>query len=99
MSTRKLRASGRDVLERLRGKDPSTVVSMLLRARAALSPSELKALADDGVRVRTQAGDVISADVAVGAVDRVLAHDFIVSCELSQPLYPESASEPGGDAE
>jgi hypothetical protein len=89
MSTRKLGADGRDLLARLREEraSASAHVSVLLRGKSTFSASELKTLTDDGAQIRTQAGDILSADVPVEAVDRVLAHDFIVSCELSRPLY------------
>ncbi|HEY7498877.1 MAG TPA: hypothetical protein VH740_10205 [Vicinamibacterales bacterium] len=107
MSTRKIGAAGRELLERLREAQspPTTSVSMLLRGRDAFSPAELKTLADDGARVRTHAGDIISADVPVDAIERVLAHDFVVSCELSRPLYfdkdanDDDARSSKGDAE
>lgn len=101
MSTRKLGAAGRDILGRLHEQQTpaSTQVSMLLRGRAEFSPSELKELADDGAQIRTRAGDIVSADVPVGAVDRVLAHDFIVSGELSQPLYYDAGEERSSNAD
>jgi hypothetical protein len=89
VNTRKLGAAGRDLLAQIReARTPgSTHVSMLLRGRESFSPSELKKLTDEGARIRTHAGDIVSADVPVDAVERVLEHDFIVSCELSRPLY------------
>jgi hypothetical protein len=85
MTTRKLSAPSREIVERLEGT--KATVSIILRGRATFTASELKTLAEDGARIRTRAGDIVTADVSIDALDRILAHDFVVSCEISQPLY------------
>ena len=46
-------------------------------------------LKNDGATIRTRAGQVVTIDVPLEAVERVLDHEFVVASELSSPLYPE----------
>lgn len=97
MDTRqKLGAPGRHHLRQLEeGSDSSTPrLSLFLRGREAFSPVQLAELERDGAQIRTTAGNILTADVPVEAVDRVLSHDFIVSGDVSAPLYLESEGEP-----
>ena len=72
-------------------------VSMLLRGVAPFSPEQVDELQSDGVTVRTRAGVVMTVDVPLDAVERVLAHDFIRSSELSGALYPEATPDASRD--
>lgn len=86
----KLGAPGRQRLEQLRGErlKPSHV-SMFLRGAAAFSTEQIDELQNDGATIRTRAGAIITADVPLDNVERVLDHEFVVASELSAPLYPE----------
>jgi len=72
-------------------------VSMFLRGAAAFSPQQIDELKSDGVTIRTRAGVVMTVDVPLDAVERVLDHDFVIASELSAPLYPESKREPSDE--
>lgn len=66
---------------------------MFLRAAAPFSPEQLEMLKQDGATIRTRAGQVVTIDVPLQAVERVLEHEFVVASELSAPLYPERADD------
>lgn len=66
---------------------------MFLRSTAPLSQAQLGLLEQDGATIRTRAGAIVTLDVDLDAVERVLGHDFIVASEISSPLYPEEGSE------
>ena len=70
---------------------------MFLRATTPFSPEQLRLLEADGATIRTRAGKVVTADVPLDAVERVLNHDFVVASELSAPLYPERGDDPPAD--
>lgn len=57
---------------------------------APFSEDQLAILLRDGATVRTRSGVVIVLDVPLEAVERILAHQFVVASERSSPLYPES---------
>ena len=69
---------------------------MFLRGASAFSPEQIETLKSDGATIRTRAGAVLTIDVPLDAVERVLDHEFVVASELSSPLYPESAIDPSG---
>jgi hypothetical protein len=94
----KLGPRARRLLSGLESSSDETV-SLLLRGAGAFTPDELEALRRDGARIRTTAGDVVSADVPVKAVRAVTDHEFVVNAELSQPLYFEKPTPPFSDAE
>jgi hypothetical protein len=87
----KLGGPGRQRLEQLRGDrlKPSHV-SMFLRGAAAFSPEQIDELKNDGATIRTRAGAVMTIDVPLDNVERVLDHEFVVASELSAPLYPDT---------
>ena len=96
MATRpKLGAPSRQRLEALRGERVKPErVSMFLRGASAFSAQQIDELENDGVTIRTRAGVVMTVDVPIDAVERVLEHDFVVASELSAPLYPEPNRDP-----
>jgi hypothetical protein len=96
----KLSAPSRQRLEDLRGERirPERV-AMFLRGAAAFTPEQIEQLKNDGADIRTRAGIVLTADVPLDAVERVIGHDFVVASELSSPLYPEPKQDPSGDRE
>jgi hypothetical protein len=92
----KLAAPGRHQLQLLE-EDPgsgSRYVSLFLRGHSPFSSEELAELVQDGVKIRTAAGNILTIDVPISSIDRVLSHDFVVSGDLSGPLYPEREDEP-----
>jgi hypothetical protein len=94
MTRPKLGAPSRQRLEQLRGErlKPSHV-SMFLRGATAFSPEQIAELKSDGATIRTRAGAVMTIDVPLDNVERVLDHEFVLTSELSSPLYPESTNE------
>jgi len=66
---------------------------MFLRGVGAFSPEQIDELKNDGATIRTRAGAVMTIDVPLDNVERVLDHEFVVASELSSPLYPESNNE------
>ena len=87
----KLGAPGRQRLEHLRGELVKPLrVSMFLRGASAFSAEQIEMLKRDGATIRTRAGAVLTIDVPLDAVERVLDHEFVVASELSSPLYPDS---------
>jgi hypothetical protein len=74
-------------------------VSMLLRGASVFSPDQIGELEGDGAKIRTRAGVVLTIDVPLEAVERVLDHEFVVASELSAPLYPERGDDPRSDSE
>jgi hypothetical protein len=97
----KLGAPGRHRLQQLEGASDtaSAPVSLLLRGREPFSPEQIDQLVRAGARVRTQAGDVLTADVPAHAVDRVLGHDFVMVAEISSPLYQDAGDNLSYDVE
>ena len=89
--TTKLGAPGRRQLEQLResGSTAAQRVSLFLRGAAVFTPEQLELLKQDGASIRTRAGLVVTIDVPLDAVERILDHDFVIASELSAPLYPE----------
>jgi hypothetical protein len=77
---------------RAEGVGPSRV-SMFVRGAAVFSPDEVRALENDGATIRTNAGVVMTIDVPLDSVERVLDHEFVIASELSSPLYPERRDE------
>ena len=77
----------------------SQLVSMFLRGATPFSPEQLGMLEDDGATIRTRAGPVVTVDVPLDAVERVLDHEFVVASELSAPLFYEHDHERSSDVE
>ena len=71
------------------GESAPQRLSLFLRAAASFSPEQLDQLKSEGATIRTCADAVATIDVPLAAVDRVLQHEFIVSAQISSPLYPE----------
>lgn len=89
--SRKLAAPSREQLERV--KQESTLrsgrVSMFVRGRERFSPEQIAQLKNAGATIRTNAGLVVTLDVDVQSVERLLSHDFVIASEFSSPLYPD----------
>ena len=85
----KLGAPSRQRLQQLRAAGSPERVSMFLRGARPFSAEQVEVLKNDGATIRTRAGLVITVDLPLDAVERVLDPDFIVSSELSSPLYDE----------
>jgi hypothetical protein len=96
--TQKLGPQARRLLSNLESSSDETV-SLLLRGTAPFTENELEILRRDGARIRTTAGDVVSADVPVKALRAVTDHEFVVNAEVSQPLYYEKPAPPFSDVE
>jgi hypothetical protein len=87
----KLGAPGRQRLEQLRGASIKPQrISMFLRGAAVFSSEQIDVLKGDGATIRTRAGAVLTIDVPLDAVERVLDHEFVIASEISSPLYPDS---------
>jgi hypothetical protein len=69
-------------------------VGALIRGEAAFSEEQLSALREAGARIRTVAGDVLTATVATDSLERLADHPFVAALEVSQPLYPEGSGAP-----
>jgi hypothetical protein len=78
-------------------------VSLLVRGTKAFDQAALDALAADGLRVRTVAGDVLTADGEASSLPLVAVHDFVSQVSVSPALYIEAPDPQGpaslGDAE
>jgi hypothetical protein len=87
----KLDAPSRRRLMQLRdaGESAPPRVTLFLRAAAPFSPEQLDQLKQEGATIRTCAGAVSTIDVPPVALDGVLQLEFIVSAQISSPLYPE----------
>jgi hypothetical protein len=79
--------------------DPSEPVGVFLRGRASFTPQDIAALEADGARIRTVAGDVMTADIPFDAIGRVSDHEFVIALQVSQPLFPEQGDQPPEDVE
>lgn len=93
----KLDARSRHLLSQRDATDAEAVpaeVSALVRGESAFSEEQLAALREAGARIRTVAGDVLTATVATGALERLADHPFVAALEVSQPLYPEDSGAP-----
>jgi hypothetical protein len=93
----KLDARSRHMLSQRDGPDAEAVpaeVSALVRGKQAFSDEQLDSLRGAGARIRTVAGDVLTATVATDALERLADQPFVVSLEVSQPLYPEEPGAP-----
>jgi hypothetical protein len=66
-------------------------VGILLRGKRKFGDAELDALRADGAEIRTVAGDVLSASVALDSLPELARHDFVVAVQVSQPLHPEGS--------
>jgi hypothetical protein len=92
-ASNKLDPRARQLLAAVEGsavvEDLPTEVSVLIQGEGAFSDEQLETLREEGARVRTVAGDVLTAGVPVAALGRIAEHGFVVRLELSGPLYPE----------
>jgi len=88
----KLGAASRHRLAQLRasGDTAPPRLAIFLRGAGQFTPEQLDQLEKDGATIRTRAGSVVTVDLPLADVERVLEHDFIVAADLSSPLYPES---------
>lgn len=97
--SKKLGSSARQLLEQssLGAPPPAAKVGVLVRGVTAFSPHQLDLLRAKGAQVRTVAGDVVTADIAIENLRDLTGFDFVVNIEFSQPLYPDSGTASGGD--
>jgi hypothetical protein len=86
----KLDAPSRQRLRALMAAGSPPGVALFLSATAPLSDRDVEALARAGATVRTIAGTVLTADVPLEALDRVLEHPFIVRAQISPALYRDA---------
>ncbi len=75
--------------------DADASVAVLVRGRESFRPEQLEALRAAGASVRTVAGDVLTADAPVSAIQKLADQEFVVEVALSQPLYPEEGTASG----
>ena len=92
-SRSKLDAPSRRRLTQLREAEgaASQPIAVFIRGATPLSPDQLDQLKADGATLRTCTGVVATIDVALDALERVLRHEFIVSAQVSSPLYTEKS--------
>lgn len=88
----KLSSSSRYRLEKHRAANTtdSQRIQLLLRGAGALLPEQINELIAHGARIRARAGTVVTIDVALDAVERVLDLEFVLTAELASPLHPEA---------
>ncbi len=84
----KLDAPGRRLLQQR-----DRVLAVFVRGDAPFDDDQLEALRADGLQIRTVAGDVLTADGGVEAIEIVTERQFVRSVQISAPLFPE---EPDG---
>jgi hypothetical protein len=89
----KLDAPSRWRLAQLRegGAPASQQIALFVRGAAPFSPDQLDQLTANGATVRTCSGVIATIDVALGDIDRVLGHAFVISAQISSPLFPEKS--------
>jgi hypothetical protein len=90
----KLDARSRYVLSQQSEDAAPVEMSVLVRGEKPFSETELETLRALGAQIRTVAGDVLTATVASDVVERVAEEPFVLSLEVSQPLYPDEPGEP-----
>jgi hypothetical protein len=83
--------SRRRLAQLLEAGEASQQVALFLRGSAPFSRDQLDQLKADGASLRTCSGVIATTDVALEAVDRVLRHEFVVSAQISSPLFPEKS--------
>lgn len=71
----------------------SATIPVLVRVDHELNEKQRGQLAELGVRLRTEAGDVITLDLPQNALPTLAAMDWVVYLEGSRPLSPETESE------
>lgn len=86
----KLSAPARHLLS---SDDLPASVGLMLRLRAEPSDTELLRLEDLGVRVRSIAGDVLTADADPAVLPQLTDEAFVLSVEASAPLYMDAPGE------
>lgn len=89
-AARKLSPDGKLLLGQLtRGETACGDVSILLRGSTPFGDPERAALEQRGAEVRSIAGNIASARVALAVLPDLLALDFVTTVEISRPLQPE----------
>lgn len=91
----KLDSQARYLLSRIEaGEHEATErVNLLLQVTPDFSPVQRAQLEADGLHIRTEAGDVLTADGPIEALERVDRHDFVRAIQVSGPLYTEASQE------
>ena len=93
MASHKLNARGRYLLQAAETQAARAAeVSLFVRGREPFTEQQVHELEEHGARVRTVAGDVLTASAPLDSLDVLTDSDFVVAVEVSEPLYPE---EPG----
>lgn len=69
--------------------ESDTPVSLILSGQGDFTEEQLDTLRALGINVHTVAGDIITADALITALNSVSDLTFIVSLQVSQPLFYE----------
>jgi hypothetical protein len=70
------------------------VLNVMIGIHGRLTDAHRALIEGLGIRLRTVAGDVLSADVPSGALLGLAELDFIRHVELSRPLWPDRPAGP-----
>jgi hypothetical protein len=73
--------------------DENPTVAVFLRVEGTLDQARRSTLEAFDVEVRTVAGDVVTANLPLSSISRLVALDFVEYVELSGPLYPEKGND------
>ncbi|MFD5713486.1 hypothetical protein ACFWHW_24395 [Streptomyces pharetrae] len=71
-----------------------TPFKVLIQVKGEPDEDQRRQLADAGARVGMVAGDVLTATVAPGDLGGLTEVDCVAYVELSEPLHPETGSQP-----
>lgn len=69
-------------------------VRFILRGQERFTAEQLETLRELGITVRTVAGDVLTADGQLAALNDVSDLDFITALQVSQPLFYDEEPPP-----
>ncbi len=69
-------------------------VRLILRGQERFTAEQLQTLQDLGITVRTVAGDILTADGQLTALNNVSDLDFITALQVSQPLFYDDEQPP-----
>lgn len=89
----KLDSQARLLLQRAQTTEleASTMIGLLLRVSPGFGPTHQKKLESDGLHIRTEAGDVLTADAPIDALPRICEHDFVLAVQVSETLYTDAS--------
>lgn len=85
---KKLDARGRRLLAQL---DPDTQLELLLRLETDPEADQLQALQSIGCRIRSGAGNVLTASVAASKLPELTELPFVENVQLSRETFDENA--------